>query len=180
MDEKQLVLLVRNNDVDSFNKLFFKYGEKVFCFAFSLLKNREDARAVVQETFSRIWERRKEIDPSRSFKSFLFKISYHLIIDQLRHRLKEKEYRHYLGYFFDASFRGDENAPDREILMEAIEKAVDELPAKRRDIYKLSRCEGLSYKEIAGRMDISVKTVENQIHLALKHIKRSLHKECLT
>lgn len=179
MNDKQLVLLLRNNEVGAFDKLFYRYSDKVFCFAYSLLKNKEDSREIVQESFLRIWEKRENIDPSKSFKSFLFKISYNLIIDQLRSRLKDREFHDYLERYYELSTVEFNSENDFEILQKKINKAVKELPRKRKSIYRLSRQDGFSHKEIADQLNISVKTVENQINLALKHIKRCLGKEVL-
>ena len=125
----------------------------------------------MQETFFRVWEKRHEIDSSKSFKSFLFTISYHLIIDQLRLRLKDQEYRKFLKEHFKTEELIVSSATDYDSLNRQIATIIEELPAKRKQIFTLSREKGLSHKEIAGRLNISVKTVENQINLALKLIK---------
>ena len=90
-EEREFVSKLRNSEVKSFDILFERYSKKLYWFSYSLLKNDEDAREIVQETFFRVWERREKIDSDKSFKSFLFTISYHLIIDQLRLKLKNQE-----------------------------------------------------------------------------------------
>jgi RNA polymerase sigma factor (sigma-70 family) len=76
--------------------------------------------------------------------------------------------------YFDAGVLSVENEAGLNIFKSQIDKAVEELPEKRKKIYKLSRAEGLSHKEIADQLNISVKTVENQINLALKHLRDRL------
>jgi RNA polymerase sigma-70 factor (family 1) len=178
-NEKVLVTKLRNNDVEAFDFLYHQYSNKLFRFAFSLLKNEEDACEIVQETFFRIWEKRNKIDSSKSFKSFLFSVSYHLIIDQLRERLKDQEFRNSLEKYFNKQVNLQENLLDYNTLETEINKAVNELPEKRKQIYRLSREKGLSHKEIAGQLGVKPKTVENQINLALKHIKTRLGKDIL-
>jgi RNA polymerase sigma-70 factor (ECF subfamily) len=173
-DEKVLVSKLRNNDVKSFDLLFEKYGDKLYRFSFSLLKNHEDSKEIVQETFYRVWEKRHEIDSSKSFRSFLFTISYHLIIDQLRLKLKDQEYRRFLKEFFKTAEVKVDSETDYETLNRQISSIIEELPAKRKQIFTLSRKQGLSHKEIAEQLNISAKTVENQINLALKLIKSRL------
>lgn len=173
-DEKLLVSKLRNNEVKSFDLLFEKYSEKLYRFSFSLLKNHEDSKEIVQETFFRVWDKRREIDSSKSFKSFLFTISYHLIIDQLRLKLKDQEYRKFLKEFFKTDEVNVDSVTDYETLNRQISAVIEELPAKRKQIFTMSREQGLSHKEIAGQLNISVKTVENQINLALKLIKSRL------
>jgi RNA polymerase sigma-70 factor (family 1) len=179
IDEKILVAKLKKNDAEAFDRLFHKYSNKLFRFAFSLLKNEEDASEIVQETFFRIWEKRNNIDSSKSFKSFLFSVSYHLIIDQLRERLKDREFRNSLEKYFGEQASFQETRTDYDTLETEMNKAVDELPEKRKQIYRLSREKGLSHKEIAKQLGVNPKTVENQINLALKHIKIRLGKNIL-
>ncbi len=178
-DDQNLVLLIQKNKVEAFDILFHKYSDKLFRFSFSLLKNEEDSKEIVQEVFLRIWKKRKEIDTTKSFKSFLFAISYNLIVDQLRLRLKDKKYREYLTHYFETENLDLRNDLDYTILVEKVRNVVENLPAKRKQIYILSREVGLSHKEIAGKLGISVKTVENQITLALKHLKSNLGRDVL-
>lgn len=178
-DDKLLVQQIKNNEVKAFDALFHKYSEKLFRFSFSLLKNEEDSKEIVQEAFLRIWRKREEIDSTKSFKSFLFSISYNLVVDQLRLRLKDQEYRKFLVAYFDSEKFELSNNLDYNKIVEQIRHAVEELPTKRKQIYTLSREVGLSHKEIAERMGITVKTVENQITLALKHLKQSLGKDVI-
>lgn len=173
-DDKLLVLQLKNNDVEAFDALFQKYSEKLFRFSFSLLKNKEDAQEIVQEAFLRIWKKREKIDGAKSFKSFLFSISYNLVIDQLRLRLKDQEYRKFLVHYFESDSFELTSELDYDKIVLQIRNAVQELPVKRKQIYTLSREVGLSHKEIATQLGISVKTVENQITLALKHLKTKL------
>jgi RNA polymerase sigma-70 factor (ECF subfamily) len=176
-NEKLLVSKLRNNDVKSFDILFEMYSAKLYRFALSLLKNDDDAKEIVQETFFRVWEKRQAIDSSKSFKSFLFTISYHLIIDQLRLKLKDQEYRRFLKEHFNTEELPADSTADYETLNQQITAIIAELPAKRKQIFTLSREQGLSHKQIAEQLDISVKTVENQINLALKQIKTHLGKD---
>lgn len=178
-DEKMLVSKLRNNDVKSFDLLFEKYSNKLFRFSFSLLKNHEDSKEIVQETFYRVWEKRNEIDSSKSFKAFLFTISYHLIIDQLRLKLKDQEYRRFLKEYFKTEENKLDSGADYETLNRQISAIIEELPAKRKQIFVMSREKSLTHKEIAEQLNISVKTVENQINLALKLIKSRLGKDII-
>lgn len=173
-DEKLLVSNLRNNEVKSFDILFENYSAKLYRFSFSLLKNHEDSKEIVQETFYRVWEKRHDIDSSKSFRAFLFTISYHLIIDHLRLKLKDQEYRKFLKEYFKTEEVKVDMVTDYETLNQQISAIIEELPAKRKQIFTLSREQGLSHKEIAEKLNISVKTVENQINLTQKLIKSRL------
>ena len=178
-DDKLLVSRLRNNEIRAFDALFQKYSDRLYRFSFSLLKNDEDSKEIVQEVFFRIWNKREELDSSKSFKSYLFTISYRLIIDQLRLRLKDQEYRKFLQEYFNTNSIEIESNLDYESLNKKIEIIIEELPEKRKLIYKLSRQKGYSHKEIAQQLGLSVKTVENQINLSLKYFKTRLGKDIL-
>lgn len=177
--EKKLISRLKNDDVKAFDGLYNIYSKRLYRFSFSILKNKEDAEEIVQEVFMKVWEKRKEIDSSKSFKSYLFTISYNHIITLLRTRLKEKAYLDQLEkqFIFDNGSSQDET--DYNIMKSRIDRAVQELPKKRRQIYILSREKGLTHKEISEQLNISVKTVENQINLALRHLKKQLGDELL-
>ncbi len=177
--EIELIKLLQNDDCNAFDRLFLLYGDKLYRFAFSLLKNHEDAENIVQEVFLRIWYNRAKIDTSRSFKSFLFTVAYNLIIDELRLRLKDRNYLKHLEKFFNVSDLNTQHNTDYNLLRFQVYNVVKELPEKRRMVYLLSRESGYSNKEIAAKLGISLKTVENQINLANKYLKIKLGKELL-
>jgi RNA polymerase sigma-70 factor (ECF subfamily) len=179
INDKELVNKLQNNEIEAFDILFRRYCDKLFRFSFSLLKEEEISKEIVQETFYRIWEIRRQIDSNKSFKSFLFSISYHLIIDELRLRMKDQEYRNFITQYFGEQSEKQVSTIDYQTIENKIKKAVEELPLKRKQIYHLSRNNGLSHKEIAKKLGITTKTVENQINLSLKHIKTRLGKEIL-
>jgi RNA polymerase sigma-70 factor (ECF subfamily) len=177
--EIKILSQLRNDDVKAFDRLFHIYSRRLYRFAFSLLKNREDSEGIVQEVFLRVWNKRAGIDSTKSFKSYLFTISYHLIMDQLRLRSKERSYLTHLEKFFNVEELALEQEADYNLLKSQINEVVEELPEKRKQIYRLSREEGLSHREISEKLNISVKTIENQITLALKHLKHRLGHELL-
>lgn len=171
VDDKFLVAEFLKGNVKSFDLLHEKYSERLYGFAFKLLKNKEDALDIVQETFLRIWQKRKELDEDKSFKSFLFIISYNIIMDQLRKRLSDSNYVDFFKKNFKLEQVISENAADFNILEKQIHQYISELPHRRQEIFRLSREKGISNKEIAESLNISVKTVEAQINLALKFLK---------
>lgn len=177
--DKKLADLLREDDISAFDTLFHKYSKRLYKFALSLLKNEEDSRDIVQEVFFKIWNKRSAIDSTKSFKSFLFSISYNLIVDQLRLRVKDVDYREYLIKHFENGGYTGQDKIDFDDIVTKVRLAVDELPERRRKIYILSREAGLTNREIAAKMGITIKTVENQITLALKHLRKRLGREIL-
>lgn len=171
MDDRLLVAEFLKGNVKSFDLLHEKYSERLYGFAFSLLKNKEDALDIVQETFLKIWQKRKELDNTKSFKSFLFTISYNIIMDQLRKRLSSQNYLAFLKRNLKFEQVISENAAEYNILEKQIQELIGKLPLRRQEIYRLSREKGYSNNDIAHDLGISVKTVETQINLARTFLK---------
>lgn len=176
--ESDLINELKDGMASAFDQLYEVYCHKLFGFAFSILKSKEDAEEVVQNTFFKIWEKRKSIDSDHSFKSFLFTIAYNITVDLLRARLKEKKYREIILYKATSNFNLEEAIEFGDIL-ENVQKIVKELPPRKHEIYQLSRVNHLSYSEIAEKLNISVKTVENSINYSINFIKTRLGKDSL-
>ena len=176
--EKEIVEEMRMGRVSAFDTLYKAYSHKLYSFAFTFLKTREDAEEVVQDTYFKIWEKRDSIDSSQSFKSFLFSIGYHSTIDLLRQRLKERKFREIVLVKATSNFNMEE-AIEFGDLLEHVNHIVEELPPRKLEIYKLSRIDHLSYGEIAEKLNISVKTVENGINFSLNFIRKHLGKDSL-
>lgn len=165
---------IKFGQLKSFDQLYEKYSQNLYRFAMSLLKTHEDAEGVVQEVFFRVWNKRKDLSGSKSIQSFLFTITYNVIIDQLRKRVKDQKYKQFLINQAQRNLSSTEDDLEFQDLKNEVEKAIDELPEKRKQIYRMSREEGMSYKEIADLKQIKIKTVENHINLALRHIRKRL------
>ena len=178
-ENANIVLLAQLNkgDKKAFDQIFKQYSKSLYYFSFSMLKNEEDAKDIVQEVFLKLWSERDKIDNTKSFKSFLFTISYNMTIDRLRKRIRDKKFRSFVEKEFDVSCLENGIMVDYDMINNKIQSAVNELPDKRQKIFRLSREGGYSNKQIAEELNIAPKTVENQITLAIKHIKSSLGKE---
>ena len=179
ISDKQLAGQIKKGQTYAFDQLFDRYSQPLYRFSKSLLKNHEDAEEVVQEVFFRIWKKRDELNERRSFQSFLFSIAYNLIVDQFRQRVKDQKYEQFLIKQAQQNYLNPGNELEYKELKKQVNKAITELPEQRKKIYQLSRKDGLCYKEIASRLNIKSKTVENQLNLALKHIRKRLGNKIL-
>ncbi len=177
--EQRLVVRLRKGESRAFDEIFNLYSRRIYHFAYSFLKNKQDSEGIVQEVFLRVWKNRKNIDEYYSLKAFLFTISYNLIIDKFRERVKDIKYREFLKKnAINFEFETDKKIEYSD-LNELYTNAVEHLPKRRKIIYKMHRVEGLSYREIAKKLHISIKTVENQMTSALKFIRERLGHETL-
>ncbi len=165
---------IRKGDLKAFDILYNTYSQKLYGFAFSMLKNHEDAKEIIQETFFKIWNKRQQLDPTCPIRTFIFSVAYHNAIDLIRKRLKDERFRAHVQARLSEYENNAETASNCMEMIRILNQVVGNLPEKRRQIYRLSREEGLSHKEIAEKLNLSTKTVENQINLALKDIRENL------
>ncbi|MFV0378874.1 MAG: RNA polymerase sigma-70 factor [Mangrovibacterium sp.] len=170
---------LKNGDLKTFDLVYKQYSERLYGFALSILKNHEDAKEIVQETFLRLWNSREQLRADQSLKSYLFKISYNISIDLIRIRLKNEKYVDYLKAHFATDAEEVENLADYNELTNNIQQMIDELPEQRKKVFRMSREHGLSHAEIASQLGISTKTVENHINLALKSVRKKLNSDNL-
>jgi RNA polymerase sigma-70 factor (ECF subfamily) len=171
----QLAIRIMLGDEQAFELLFRKYYVRLCAFANKFLNDPEEAREVVQEVFTKIWEGRDEIDPEDSFKSYLFKVTQNLCINKLRRRKVESRYVEIYKqvYTEHSDFSAIDSLFGKE-LEEQIAISFGKLPTECRKIFELSRIEGLKYKEIAENLQISIKTVEAQMSKALRLLRTDL------
>ncbi len=155
-------------------KIFKDHFKNLVFFAVLYVKDMETAREIVQDAYIALWEKRPDIDVSKDIKSYLSTSIKNKCLNYLR--FNSKFNRDLIE--FEGLMTENEPAPDAlfqaDELSLKIEKLINELPEKCREIFLLNRYEGLKYKEIANQLDISVKTVEAQISKALQHLRENL------
>ena len=175
----KLVKSLKKGDLFAFDQLFSKYSKKLYYFAKGYLGSKEDAEGLVQEVFLMVWNKRKELKEHLSFNAFLYTVTYNAIRKYFRKKAREKKYLDKVREDYDGKYNKTVADIEYNNLLELANKAIEELPEKRKLIFQLSRHKGLSNMEIAKRLDISKKTVENQIHSALKFLREQFGKETL-
>jgi len=174
-DDVALVKSLSKGNVLAFNTLFKKYSNRLYHFAFGYLKSEVESEEIVQEVFTKIWEKRSELKKELSFKSYLFTIAFNIIRKHFRTKAYFSEYLK-SGISSDPDMQTSEKIT-YDSLHKYIAELVNQLPARRKEIFIKSRFEGLSIKEIAEELKISHKTVENQLTDALRFIRINLNKE---
>lgn len=161
---------IERMDKHSFEKLFREYFPPLMSFARKILTDEDDAREVVQKVFISLWEKRESIDLTTSLKSYLFTSVHNRSLNVIRDRKKFSEVE-----VPEMAGEWDVSAHIESIeLEEKIAEALESLPEKCRQIFELSRFDGLKYSEIATQLDLSIKTVENQMSKALKILREKL------
>lgn len=175
-DERALVLRLIEGDEDAFCELYAAYKNRLIFFAMRFLKSREYAEDVFQDAFTVVWQSRRFIDPDASFSSYLYTIIRNRLLNQLRdaaneEKLKESILSQALDYTDNTK---------REVMLNdlkfIISRALEQLTPRQREVFEMSREAQLSHKEIAGKLGISVNTVQEHISSSLKMIRNYLIK----
>ena len=174
-NESLLVQNLSKGNLLAFNTLYNEYSNRLYRFALGYLKSEAEAEELVQEVFTKIWEKRADLKRELSFKSFLFTIAFNIIRKHFRTKAHLFEYFK-TGFFSEPDMQTSQKIT-YDSLYQYITELVNQLPERRKEIFIKSRFEGLSIKEIAEKLKISHKTVENQLTDALKFIRTNLNRE---
>ena len=132
------------------------------------------AEELVQQTFIRVWENRENVNPEKSFISYLCTIAKNMLLNRYEHQTIQFIYEEYIKAKSIDNKNITEEEVDRKLLEEYIEELTDKLPPKRKEIFVLSRKEGLTNKQIAQKLNISESTIETQLSKALSFMKGQL------
>jgi RNA polymerase sigma-70 factor (ECF subfamily) len=153
---------------------FFKEQYSALCrFAFSFLKDADDAEEVVQNCFVKLWNDKDKLHINTSKKAYIYASVRNACLNQIKHINIKENYKQHNQSILDEGTNMDGEIEANE-LQEKIDIAIDHMPSQRQKIFKMSRFEGLKYKEIAEQLDISVKTVENHMGSAIKYLRQEL------
>lgn len=159
---------------DEFKIVFKEYYSPLTHFAADLLKDKQSAEDVVQEVFVRIWNQNEVMDMKKNIKSYLFTSVRNAALDHITKNKKvtlvsdTSDYEKNVGY----EYSDDKN--DEYILKDLISNSLRQLPPRCYDIFVLSKLKGYSQKEIAEKLGISIKTIENQMTKAYKILRELL------
>jgi len=172
-NDSQILEAIKKDDHGAFEKVFREYYRPLTAYAFRFLGKLPESESTVQDVFLRLWQKRKEILITSSLHNYLFRSVKNNCLNYIEHEKIKTGYQtmviktetdrsEYSEFFLEYG------------LKHKIETAIAALPEKRQEIFRLAREDGLKYREIADRLELSVKTVETQMTLALKQLRETL------
>ena len=171
--KENLVIQLRNGQEEAFVFLMDTYYKKLCVYANTLCRDHYLAEDIVQSVFMKIWERRKNLKENYSIKSYLYQSVYNEFIDHYRQKNSllnlEKEYFKTLK---NNLIEEDNSEVDK--LISLVKQEIENLPPKCRKVFILGKQEGLTYSEIADHLNISFRTVENQMSKAFEIIRKKV------
>jgi RNA polymerase sigma-70 factor, ECF subfamily len=170
--EEQVIKGIRDGDTACFKALFSDHYDRLCQYAFTLLRDMDEAEDIVQSMFVKLWERRADLAIQQTMKGYLYRFVHNLCINQVEHRQVKQKHLN----FASLTTAGEKQLPEvfTNELQENVARVIDQLPEQCKIIFKMSRYEELKYSEIADRLGISPNTVENQISKALKILRSQL------
>lgn len=168
-----LVTRVSNGDELAFRILFHRYRNKLYRYSLRYVKSSAIAEDILQDTFLKIWEQRQALQPVLNFEAYLFRISRNQIFNEFKKSTHQAAFEQ-----FTLQNVSDNRQTEWDVVannyQEVLQSALDQLPPQRKQIFQLSRLDGLSHEEIAQQLNLSKNTIKVQINKALKSIRESL------
>ncbi|MEN8119301.1 MAG: RNA polymerase sigma-70 factor [Bacteroidota bacterium] len=179
--DKDLFERIKSGDQFALELVYKKYYTGLYYYAKKIVGNATVAKDIVQDSFLKIWEIRTSILVQTSFSSYLYKSVYNNSLNYLKHKQVIEKHQNYQkeqieiaeNYFSISSEHGQSILIAKEFEQQ-IEQAIENLPEKCKEVFKLSRFKGLKNNEIATQLDISINTVQTQISVALKKLRNDL------
>nr|WP_256471374.1 RNA polymerase sigma-70 factor [Solitalea agri] len=180
LDDIALIYLLKCDDMAAFDELYHRYWEVLYDIACKKLNDKEDAKDIVHDLFLQIWNSRTTLNIYKSVSGLLFVSLKNKIIDKQRLTLSHARKNADIGKAQQEGYNSIYDQVFYNDLNSFVNRQVDQLPEKMKEIYRLSREENLSINEIADRLTISPQTVKNQITTALKHLRKKVSQHLTT
>lgn len=171
--EENNIKALCNGDQRAFEVLFLYFQPKLVYFLTGFIKDSELARDMAQDIFLSVWNKKEKLSEIKSFKAYIYKMGKNAICNYYDHSLvNEKFVAEQLTR--PLAFENTEELIFAQQLQRLIDIAVNQMPAQRKLIYTMSRIDGLSNKEIAEKLNINKRTVENHLTAALANIRKTI------
>ena len=158
----------------AFKALFTEHYKRMYSYACIILKDETEAEEIVQNVFVRLWEKQSSIQIETSLKAYLYRMVHNDCMNHIKHQAVVLKFQKEKMYAMKNESDNAEEKVTSTQLNEKLSNALSELPEQCRTIFQLSRFEDLKYREIAGQLGISEKTVENQMGKALRLLRMKL------
>lgn len=174
LENEAITNLLAKRDESAFEQVFKKYFKNLHAYAFTILKDEDDAEEMVQQVFFKLWERTETISISGSVAAYLYRAVHNESLNHLKHLKVRSDHRLHVAY----TMKNETDHASKKLMNSELEAklhaALNDLPEQCRSIFQMSRFDDMKYREIADKLDISIKTVENQMGKALKLLRMKL------
>lgn len=161
-------------DYAYYMKSFDLYYQGLISFVYSLIRDEEVAKDIVNDVFLTLWDRRKVLNPEKSVKSYLFTIAKNHALNYIKHQAVVKQYEQYQRCELNPE---EQEWDEYESKLERVKVVFDSLPEKQQEVVRKCCVEGKKYKDVAFELNISVSTVKTHLLRAMKFLRRELKQE---
>lgn len=165
---------IAEGDERAFKEMFDTFWEQVYGTTYRFTKSTEEAKDIAQDIFMRLWENREKLKGVENPQSYIYIFSRNMVMDRFRKKVLEPSNIDYLIGYFKSDAASAQDKMELKELETMISQAVDTLPGRVKDVFRLSRYEGLTHQEIAERLNISVLSSQKYIVRALRQIREYL------
>lgn len=175
--DTQLLSLIKTGDAEAFKEIYERYWDRMAQYVIKVIKDSPETQDIIQEIFISIWRRRATIEIKGELLAYLLKSARNLSLRYIEKNLNKQDfYQSFNAGLSNTTVNGLTSIEVKELETE-INKAIQSLPVKMQEIFRLSRFENLSYKEIAERLNIADTTVKKQISNALKIVRKGFDED---
>ena len=174
LENETINTLLAQRDETAFEQVFKTHFKRLHAYAFTILRDEVEAEEMVQQVFFKLWERNENLSLSGPVSAYLYRAVHNESLNYLKHQKVRSNHQLHIAY----SMKHEAEHPAKKIMAGELEKkihsALNDLPEQCRTIFQMSRFDEMKYREIADKLGISVKTVENQMGKALKLLREKL------
>lgn len=175
--EVELVTRLKKGDQIAFKEIYLKFNARIYNFCIRLLSDKEEAKDVLQYVFVSLWDQRERLDPDKPIEKYIYSLARY----SAYHILRRRVYQQAAVEFIITSEPQFREVTSEEIIYNElkcfIDDVIEQLPPRRKEIFKLNRNNGLTYKEIASKLNISENTVDTQMRHSLSFIRLEYSKK---
>lgn len=173
-EDLELFQRIKQDDIGSFNQLFNKYWEPLYVFVNKKLQSEEDARDIIQNVFIAVWMKRHQIDIQTSTEGYLFSIARYQLLSFISQSIKTRQKQEMLLHVVLPGFEELLSPRQAQLMDSLMQKEVEKLPQRMKQIFTMTLEENLTIREIALQLQLSEQSVRNQLNIAISKVKIGL------
>jgi RNA polymerase sigma-70 factor (family 1) len=173
-NERLLIEEMQTGNTDAFAVLYRHYHPQLYVNILGMVREPKIAEDLVQELFTRIWQKKDAPVLKENFEGYLYRTAYHLVVDYFRKLKRDQKLLQRFRWFASENITSIEEALFHRHSATILQRAIDQLPKQQKRVYELVRINKLSYKEAAALMGISVNTVKEHLAATIKSIQNFL------
>ncbi|WP_121809297.1 RNA polymerase sigma factor [Mucilaginibacter kameinonensis] len=173
-NDAELTDLLRSGDELAYTEIYRRYWRLMYAHIYKMLRDEEDSKDILQELFGTLWTKADKIPAQGNLAGYLYVSARNMVLNHIRQRKFRNDYLSSLAQFANEANKDTLHYLEERDLLAAIDREIEALPPKMRQVFEMSRKQNLTHKEIAESLGTSEETVKKQIHKSLKRLRANL------